>query len=56
MTEWITKKKETKWITKKDESFQEPSTEGNDEISITIDKEEDVFNEADINNLKVWFA
>ena len=46
----------TKWITKKDESFQEPSTEGNDEISITIDKEEDVFNEADINNLKVWFA
>ena len=46
----------TKWITKKAEIPQEPSTEGNDEISITIDKEEDIFNEADINNLKAAFA
>ena len=46
----------TKWITKKAEIPQEPSTEGNDEISITIDKEKDIFNEADINNLKAAFA
>ena len=46
----------TKWITKKAEIPQEPSTEENDEISITIDKEEDIFNEADINNLKAAFA
>ncbi len=46
----------TKWITKKAEIPQELSTEGNDEISITIGKEEDIFNEADINNLKVAFA
>lgn len=46
----------TKWITKKAEIPQESSTEGNDEISITIGKEEDIFNEADINNLKAAFA
>jgi len=46
----------TKWIIKKAEIPQELSTEGNDEISITIGKEEDIFNEADINNLNVAFA
>ena len=46
----------TEWITKKADIPQEPSTEGNDEISITIDKEEDIFNEANINNLKAAFA
>lgn len=46
----------TKWITKKAEIPQELSTEGNDEISITIVKEEDIFNEADTNNLKAAFA
>jgi transcriptional regulator with XRE-family HTH domain len=46
----------TKWITKKADIPQEPSTEGNDEILITSDKEEDIFNEANINNLKVAFA
>jgi len=47
----------TKWITKKaDITPHEPSTEGNDEISITSDKECDIFYEAKINNLKAVFA
>lgn len=46
----------TEWITKKADIPQEPSTEGNDEILITSDKEEDIFNEANINNLRVAFA
>jgi len=48
----------TKWTTKKAEIPQEPSTEGNDEISISSDKEEVIFTEADknLNDLKVTFA
>ena len=48
----------TKWVTRKGEIFQEPSTEGNDKISISTNKEEDIFNEDDknLNNLRVAFA
>ena len=48
----------TKWITKKVEIFPEPSTEGNDEIPISNNKEEDIFNEAgkNLNDLRPSFA
>jgi transcriptional regulator with XRE-family HTH domain len=48
----------TKWITRKVEIFQELSTEGNDEILLSNNKEEDIFNEDDKNlkDLRVTFA
>ena len=48
----------TKWTTKKAEIPQEFSTEGNDEILIGSDEEEDIFNKTDknLNDLKPAFA
>jgi len=48
----------TKWTTRKIGIFQEPSTEGNDEISIRDNKEEDIFYEDDkkLNDLRPAFA
>ena len=48
----------TKWITRKVEIFQGLSTEGNDEILLSNNKEEDIFNEDDKNlkDLRVTFA